>query len=239
MATFPRVFAILEEGSLSVTGSFSLYRARQVSEEVIYRFAHMQEKVVCTETGRDIDADTDPVLFSVRFNHTEVRTIVIGCWNTGITLTCPSESDTPIPVFDFLHRHSLFLEPYNQSYPSTFRELIHSQIIGRAKAYEWINRFWPRWVYDAPAIKGTPKSRESVADAGTIPRFVIEAIIEKDPTQECAITFNRLKDCKVVAVANCFHCFEKEAIEEWLENNRHCPSCKMRIRNLTDYKQMV
>ena len=221
-----------------MTYTFSLYRAREVAMNV-YQFVHIEPKMECTVGEENHSADLDPTLISVRFRHLQDPTIVVGYWNTGMTILCPQESDEPIPVYDFLHRNYLFLQPYNQYCKSSKTKLIRSQIITRANAFKWVDRFWPTWVHDAPAMKGTPPSTEPKPDAGAIPSFVIEALIQKDLTQECPISFTPLKDCKVVAAAECFHCFEKEAIEEWLKTSRDCPACRKRIRTLSEYRRMI
>ena len=239
MSEFTRAFAILQENT-APNYTLALYRAREApgaEGNRIYKFVYVENEVECTVGVQN--PSSDPVLISVRFRHLQDPTIVVGYWDTGATILCPQESDEPIPVYDFLHRNHLFLQPYNQVCKPFQTNMISRQITTRANAFKWIDRYWPRWVHQPPVIKGTPPSTEPKPATGKIPAFVIEALIQKDLTQECPISFVPLKDCKVVAAADCFHCFEKEAIEEWLKTSRDCPACRKRIRALSEYRRMI
>ena len=242
MAGIPHTFAILQEDTSAVQ-NFSVYRARQVSEGVIYRFAHIENPGKCIVHGVDTEANKDPVLVSVRFQHFTLPTIIVAGWNTGLQVLCPTVSDRPIPVYDFMHRNFLFLEPFNQTCDTSCKELIRDQIVGRSVAYKWISKYWPvssySCVYDPPVIKGTPLRTDARPEAGAIPNFVVEALIQQEPAPECPITYIPLKDCKTVSTANCFHCFEKGAIQQWIAINNSCPACKAPIRELTDYTRMI
>ncbi len=238
MGHFPRIFAILKE-DVSHLYRFSIYRAGDVSDDRTYRCFHIDTAFKCA-LGNQTAVDTvEPSRVSISFQHLTRPAVVVGYWNTGMTILCPSVSDEPIPLYDFLHRDHLFIEPYNQVCESLGTTMIRSEIITRAAAFKWIHRFWQPWIHEPPTRKevvGFIKARPGV---GTIPPFVIEALIQKDSGQECSISFTPLKNCRIVSAANCFHCFEKEAIEEWLKTNRECPACRQPIQMLSEYQQMV
>jgi hypothetical protein len=72
----------------------------------------------------------------------------------------------------------------------------------------------------ASAAAPRPKPQKYVAD------LVIADKIRQGAT--CSITMEPLSSCPAgpACVAPCYHCFDKEAIQEWLQRNETCPECR-------------
>lgn len=76
-------------------------------------------------------------------------------------------------------------------------------------------------------------NRENEQRAPQLPKpqkYVADLVIADKIKQGacCAITMEPLSSCPAgpACVAPCYHCFDKEAIQEWLQRNETCPECR-------------
>ncbi len=140
-------------------------------------------------------------------------------WYTGDQLYHTSS----IPVLDFLHRDLL---PFEFDFTASNDDVswcIIRQIAQRGLRGTYETRVLETRVARLPPIPLGPASGPPV--------FVYQALLRdaEAQTQTCPITCMSPKECGTVLFANCFHWFEKKALNTWLDGNTCCPVCKAHI----------
>ncbi len=57
-----------------------------------------------------------------------------------------------------------------------------------------------------------------------------ESIFTEDESKSCQICLDAIEKGQSETYLFCFHSFHSGCIKEWLMKNRHCPLCKMDIK---------
>lgn len=67
-----------------------------------------------------------------------------------------------------------------------------------------------------------------------LPKHVGEVLLSnaRKGTESCPIAALPFGECGALAVCSCFHIFEKESIERWMQTSRTCPVCRSNIENI-------
>lgn len=75
-----------------------------------------------------------------------------------------------------------------------------------------------------------------------IPPFVVELIVKEQiaKNNSCPITMTAFSTVKTFGLTPCYHLFEHEAIEKWMQKNSVCPVCRKLILSVyTLEKEMI
>ena len=91
-----------------------------------------------------------------------------------------------------------------------------------------------------PPIRQTQPVRQAtrpVRQAPTVKQNKVKIQPERQPLiykgkeeKECSICLENIHFGDFIKCCNCSHCFHKECIERWLENNKTCPLCRRPCR---------
>ena len=67
-----------------------------------------------------------------------------------------------------------------------------------------------------------------------IPKTIGELILvgARNGSDSCPIAALSYKDCVKLSVSSCFHIFDKESLDRWMETSESCPVCRSRIENV-------
>jgi hypothetical protein len=157
-------------------------------------------------------------------------------WHTGWDVI--KDGDI-IPVYDFLHKDTLFPQvplvrcAYDYiiwcNYRIRDQKIIYSGVFRNYQYREESN-----FTHIArPVAEPEPVP---VLSANKLPTFVAEALIKaaKDSNAECSISMTPFKECSKISVTNCYHCFETESLDEWRNRKTSCPVCKCEIKFITN-----
>lgn len=164
-------------------------------------------------------------------------------WFTGTSLRIPFYGT--IPVIDILDAISILKEPLYQLTASNdsdarFMER-QSQQIQRYRmfashiqtrnmvhnTFEELIRVVPQATAPAqpqPKVKASQKR----STTGTVPPFVAELILKAaiEKKESCPISYQDFDQLASVTVTKCYHCFDTNALEQWLKTKAECPLCK-------------
>ena len=84
----------------------------------------------------------------------------------------------------------------------------------------------PQPLTQPPPIHRVKETKE--AKVTNLPKHVHEALLRdaKTGTESCPISMNAYSDCKALSMTSCFHIFDKDSIDQWLQSNTTCPVCR-------------
>jgi hypothetical protein len=75
----------------------------------------------------------------------------------------------------------------------------------------------------------------------TVPSHIAEAIVRSQiiDHKSCSITMIPFKEIEHVVITSCWHCFDKEALQRWMNENETCPECRQKIENTVNYRNKI
>ena len=88
-------------------------------------------------------------------------------------------------------------------------------------------------LYGYLPIESPPVSADVPSSTNEIPRFVAE-IMKKEAiskNEACSISFESFAEVPV-SITSCFHLFQTESINLWLQTNNSCPLCKAPVNRV-------
>lgn len=64
-----------------------------------------------------------------------------------------------------------------------------------------------------------------------IPAYVVDLIIQDrlQKKESCPITLTEFTDASRMAVTSCYHCFDTEALKQWVKTKDVCPVCRAKL----------
>ena len=64
-----------------------------------------------------------------------------------------------------------------------------------------------------------------------LPAYVINLIIQDhlQKKESCPITMNEFTDASRMAVTSCYHCFDMDALKQWVKTKEVCPVCRAKL----------
>jgi len=64
-----------------------------------------------------------------------------------------------------------------------------------------------------------------------IPAYVVDLIIQDrlQKKESCPITLTEFTDASRMAVTSCYHCFDMEALKQWVKTKDVCPVCRAKL----------
>jgi hypothetical protein len=64
-----------------------------------------------------------------------------------------------------------------------------------------------------------------------LPAYIVDLIIQDhlQKKESCPITLNEFTDASHMAVTSCYHCFDMEALKEWVKTKDACPVCRTKL----------
>jgi len=83
-------------------------------------------------------------------------------------------------------------------------------------------------------VSDIPGTLEGEDQAPNVPKHVAVALAEHASIKKdvCPITTNPIS-VETACVTSCFHLFESEALQTWLDSNNICPTCRVRNPSVT------
>ena len=72
----------------------------------------------------------------------------------------------------------------------------------------------------------------------TLPRHAAQAIVRSLilDKQQCCITTNSFDTISTIGITPCYHCFDYNALKEWLTVNSICPECRASVKSIAHYR---
>lgn len=120
--------------------------------------------------------------------------------------------------------------------PSKKMFLTQEEIVDIQETYARIN---PAYYVEAPPAvvitntntsTSTSTSTNTTTSTSTVkaPTFVLEGYITNEIKKgtECPILSIPLQECSSVALLSCYHIFDKESVQKWVQTNPCCPVCR-------------
>jgi len=162
-------------------------------------------------------------------------------WHTGWDIVKDGEV---IPVYDFINRETIFPQVPFVSCRYDYVDWCNYRIRDQKIIYSGVFRKYQEnvapWGLRTHITRPTAEPldnpiHEPVATGNKLPIFVAEALIKaaKDSNAECSISMTPFNECSKISVTNCYHCFDKESLEEWRKRKTSCPMCKCEIQSVT------
>lgn len=67
-----------------------------------------------------------------------------------------------------------------------------------------------------------------------IPKHVGDILLRnaRNGSDSCPIAALTFKECTKLAVSSCFHTFDKESLDRWMQTSEACPVCRSKIENV-------
>ena len=166
------------------------------------------------ELTLSIAQDKDPGLVEFSLSSRNIQ-----IWRTGWTV---NHKNAWIQVLDSDERESF---PGNFAFrcsgPSNFA--VNDQMNRRLDIMTALYGYLP----PAPAPPASAPAASASPPANQIPRFVAE-IMKKEAIAKndmCSISFESFADIPV-SITSCFHLFDTNSINRWLQHDNSCPLCK-------------
>lgn len=87
---------------------------------------------------------------------------------------------------------------------------------------------------DSPTVAKIIPTNLSFGGTAPVPLFIAEALVIKGIQKEesCPISMNMYSECDSIVVTNCYHCFDEDSLDEWLQTHDDCPVCKAPVHSL-------
>ena len=84
----------------------------------------------------------------------------------------------------------------------------------------------PQPLTQPPPIQRVKETKETTETR--VPKHVHDALLRdaKSGTESCPISMNTYSECKALSMTSCFHIFDKDSIDHWLQSNTTCPVCR-------------
>ena len=64
-----------------------------------------------------------------------------------------------------------------------------------------------------------------------LPAYVVDLIIQDrlQKKESCPITLCEFTDASRMAVTSCYHCFDMDALKQWVKTKQVCPVCRTKL----------
>jgi hypothetical protein len=71
-----------------------------------------------------------------------------------------------------------------------------------------------------------------------LPRHAAQAIVRSLilDKQQCCITTNSFDTISTIGITPCYHCFDYNALKEWLSVNSTCAECRASVKSIAHYR---
>lgn len=188
-----------------------------------------------------IEATNRPYIYMNKFKYNDSMIDTV-FWYTGIDI---SSEDTVIPVIDFKEMNLLYtpdLACVHITGDSVLSKVRHQNIVRDKRAQiiqEFLNQMPTQVAQQVPAEVPTQQAREQTSPIKifSIPShaasLIVKGLIHEKMT--CTITANSFDEIAVVGITPCFHCFDYEALSQWLLTHTTCPDCRTHVLTYLKY----
>lgn len=236
----PNVFAVMDP-SPSLPSRyyvFITYQSNSSSIQVIHNLKFHRPFTV------NIDYTEEPAnKTNVYYSFTESE---ITYWKIGINIV--SDENEVIPVLDFntpifLPSESWRTSPVYVTPDNIMSKSDHQMILRSRRNSIMFQSIYPNLnsISLPPAIQRVHPSLEykKPEEGFSLPHHAatvfVKYLIQEKKT--CCITTNSFNEIVVIGITPCFHCFDCEALEEWLSNHKTCPECRSDVNSIVKYKR--